>query len=151
VSTEGTDILSAEARDFAQARRVGHLATADAAGMPHVVPFCYALVGNQFYFVVDDKPKRTRTGLKRLRNLRGNPRVAFVIDDYDDDWDRLAFLLVQGEAAVVTDAGEFARALAALRERYAQYWGMSLRFGDHPMVRISPLRCHLWRARSRAG
>lgn len=151
MSTAGTDILSAEAREFAHARRVGRLATADAAGMPHVVPFCYALVGDQFYFVVDDKPKRTRNGLKRLRNLRENPRVAFVIDDYHDDWDRLAFLLVQGEAAVVTDAREFAQARAALRERYPQYRGMSLRFDDHPMVRISPLRSHLWRARSRAG
>ncbi len=151
MSPADTDILTEEARQFAEAHRVGRMATADAAGMPHVVPFCYALVGTQFYFVVDDKPKRTRTGLKRLRNLRANPRVSFVIDDYHDDWERLAFLLVQGEAAVVTDAEEFARALTALRTRYPQYRRMTLQFDVHPMVRISPLRCHLWRARARAG
>jgi len=145
------DILTEEARRFAEARRVGRLATADGAGAPHVIPFCYALVGSCFYFVVDEKPKRTRTGLKRLRNLRVNPRVAFVIDDYDDDWEHLAFLLVQGAAAVVTDAEEFAQALAALRVRYPQYQGMALRFDEHPMVRIAPLRSHLWHARSRAG
>ena len=32
--------LSAAARAFLDAHAVGHLATADAAGTPHVVPLC---------------------------------------------------------------------------------------------------------------
>ena len=139
-------MLSGDERAFADRHRVAHLATADAAGAPHVIPVCYALVGEHFYFVIDEKPKRTRTGLKRLRNIAANPHVALVVDDYDEDWTRLAYLLVQGEAAGVDDRGEYGGALAALRHRYPQYRAMSLAFDTHPMVRITPVRSHLWRA-----
>ena len=138
--------LSGDERAFADRHRVAHLATADAAGAPHVVPICYALVGEHFYFVVDDKPKRTRTGLKRLRNLAANPHAALVVDDYDEDWTRLAYLLVQGPAALVDDPGEYAGALEALRNRYRQYRAMPLAHATHPMVRITAAHSHLWRA-----
>jgi PPOX class probable F420-dependent enzyme len=139
-------VLSADERLFAEGHRVARLATADASGAPHVIPICYALVDDRFYFVVDEKPKRTRTGLKRLRNIAANPLVALVIDDYDDDWTRLAYLLVQGEAARVEDPAEYDAALAALRARYPQYRIMPLVFATHPMVRVTPHRAHLWRA-----
>lgn len=141
--------LSDSGRVFAERHRVAHLATADAAGAPHVVPICYALVGDRFYSVVDEKPKRTRTGLKRLRNIEANPRVALVIDDYGEDWTRLAYLLLQGHAARVDDRAEYERALTALRERYPQYRAMALGFDTHPMIRITPYWSHLWRAAHR--
>jgi PPOX class probable F420-dependent enzyme len=141
-------LFSAAERAFIDSHRVAHLATADAAGAPHVIPVCYVCLGDALYFVVDDKPKRTRTGLKRLRNIEHNPRVAVVIDDYDDDWTRLAFLLVQGQAALVTARDEYMNALTALRARYPQYGVMALAFETHPMVRITPIRRHMWRANS---
>ncbi len=133
-------------RAFAERHRIAHLATADATGVPHVIPICYALVGAAFYFVVDDKPKRTRTGLKRLRNIAVNPQVALVIDDYDEDWTRLAYLLVRGRAAVVQAQAEYTTVLAALRQRYPQYRTMPLTPDTHPMVRIVPEHQHLWHA-----
>ena len=139
-------MLSADDRAFAERHRVAHLATADASGAPHVIPICYALVGAQIYLVIDEKPKRTRTGLKRLRNIAANPQVALVIDDYDEDWTRLAYLLVQGHAAMVESTDEYATALAVLQQRYPQYRSMPLEFETHPMVRITPTRSHLWRA-----
>jgi PPOX class probable F420-dependent enzyme len=139
-------MLSADERTFADRHRVARLATVDAAGAPHVIPICYAVIGECFYFVIDEKPKRTRTGLKRLRNIAANPQVALVIDDYDEDWTRLAYLLVQGNAAVIGDRDEYANALSALRDRYSQYRVMPLGFDTHPMVRITPASRHLWRA-----
>jgi PPOX class probable F420-dependent enzyme len=133
-------------RAFAERHRVAHFATADATGAPHVIPICYALIGDVFYFVVDEKPKRTRTGLKRLRNIAANPRVALVIDDYDEDWTRLAYLLVRGRAAVVEESAEYATVLAALRERYPPYRTMPLASDTHPMVRIVPEHRHFWNA-----
>src|SRR5512140_3711201 len=103
-------MLSADDRAFAERHRVAHLATADTGGAPHVIPICYALVDEHIYVVIDEKPKRTRTGLKRLRNIAANPQVALVIDDYDEDWTRLAYLLVQGHAAMVEAADEYATA-----------------------------------------
>jgi len=69
-----------------------------------------------------------------------------VIDDYDEDWARLAYLLLRGPAALVQGHREYAAALTALRERYPQYRSMRLLFATHPMVRIAPTHVHLWRA-----
>lgn len=133
-------------RQFALAHRVARLATADAAATPHVIPICYAVVEDRFYFVIDDKPKRTRRGLKRLRNLAENAHVALVIDDYSEDWRQLAYLLVQGSGEVVQNRDEYEDALRALRHRYPQYETMPLTFASHPMVRITPRRTHFWQA-----
>jgi len=140
---------TAEARRFLEAHRVGHLATAGADGAPHVVPVCYALDDGALYFVADEKPKRRPAReLQRLRNVRENPRAAVVVDDYDEDWTRLAWLLVRGPARVIDEPGAHATALGLLRARYPQYTAMSLDdAGRNPMVRIEPARVVLWRAR----
>jgi PPOX class probable F420-dependent enzyme len=131
---------------FINRNRVARLASADANGVPHLIPIVYALIGNAFYFVVDEKPKRTRTGLKRLRNIAANPQVALLIDEYDDDWRRLAYLLVHGRGRLVEDRDEYETGLSALRRRYPQYVSMPIAFGRHPMMRINVQRRHWWRA-----
>ena len=139
--------LSQEARSFLDAHAVGHLATAGADGAPLVVPLCYARLDDRLYFVADDKPKRHGPrALKRLADIAANPRVALVVDDYDADWSRLAYLLLHLDAVVVDDDAEYAAALAALRTRYAPYRTMPLRRATHPMVRMTVRRWHLWRA-----
>ena len=142
-----TEPLGHEARELLARHRVAHLATADRHGMPHVIPLCFALDGDTLYFVVDAKPKRrTGLGLQRMRNLLENSRVALVVDDYDEDWSTLAYVLVRGQAAVVDDAAETDRALASLRAKYPQYRAMALAGPEHPVVRITPERVHVWRA-----
>ncbi|HKA30062.1 MAG TPA: TIGR03668 family PPOX class F420-dependent oxidoreductase [Candidatus Binatia bacterium] len=127
---------------------MGHLATASADGAPHVVPVCYALDDDGLYFVADLKPKRGEArNLLRLRNLRANPRAAVVVDDWDEDWTRLAFVLVRGPAHEIGQAGAHAAALRLLRDRYPQYAAMKL--DDplaHPVVRIEPAHVVFWRA-----
>lgn len=127
---------------------MGHLATADATGRPHVVPVCYAFDENALYFVADEKPKRTAArSLKRLRNLRENPHAALVVDEWDEDWTRLAWVMVRGPAGVETEATRRADALARLRRRYPQYDAMRLDDADaHPLVRLSAALITTWRA-----
>ncbi len=139
---------TAEARQFLDEHRVGHLATAGADGAPHVIPVCYALDDDALYVVADEKPKRRPPrDLLRLRNLRENPRAAVVVDDYDEDWSRLAYLLVRGPAAVLTTASAHALAVRLLRARYSQYAAMALDDPErNPVVRIEPARVVLWRA-----
>lgn len=139
--------FSDEEREFTESHRVAHLATADADGTPHVVPIVYALLDDEIYFVVDEKPKKTRRGLRRLRNIAANPRAAVIIDAYHDDWNRLAYLLIEGTAAEVDQPERYAAVLDALRRRYPQYRSMELSFDRNPMVRIVPARRHFWRAR----
>jgi PPOX class probable F420-dependent enzyme len=138
-----------EARRFLEAHRVGHVATAGADGAPHVVPVCYALDDAAVYFVADEKPKRgPAREILRIRNVRDNPRAALVVDDWDEDWTRLAWVLVRGPAAIVTDPAAHAAALGLLRLRYPQYRAMRLDDpARNPVVRIEPARVVAWRAR----
>jgi PPOX class probable F420-dependent enzyme len=138
--------LSPEARAFLEERRVAHLATADRAARPHVVPLCYALVGDRLYFVVDEKPKAEGKRLRRLRNVDENPRAAVVADVWDEDWGRLEYVLVEGEAREVSDAAEYGRALDALRRRYPQYRAMALERARNAIVAIVIDRVHHWSA-----
>src|SRR5262249_49547061 len=101
------------AAEFLAVARVGRLATADASGRPLVVPICYALDGGLIYSAVDAKPKRTRE-LRRLRNIAENPLVSLVVDEYDEDWTRLRYVIVEGHADVLTGGDEVTRAVDAL-------------------------------------
>ncbi len=134
---------------FLDGHRVGHLATAGPDGMPHVIPVCYAVTRAALYFVADEKPKRRPAReLLRLRNLRHNPQAALVVDDYDDDWERLAFVLVRGPARFLAPGSEHSRALALLRARYPQYQRMALEDPErNPLVAIRPRHVVMWRAR----
>jgi PPOX class probable F420-dependent enzyme len=110
----------AEARRRLAAAPVGRLATADAAGVPHVVPAVFALDDDRIYIAVDAKPKRS-ADLKRLRNIDANPRVAFLVDHYGDDWTRLWWVRADGTARVVADPDGMRRPIDLLVERYAPY------------------------------
>ena len=137
--------ISAAVRHFIASHSVARLATADAHGQPHVIPFCYAFDGEHFYFVVDEKPKKqTGKPLKRIRNIVENPQVSLVIDDYADDWSQLAYVLVLGSARLVDNETEYTAALALLRERYPQYRSMRLLFPENSMVRITPKKMIAW-------
>jgi len=135
-------VLSPAQEEFVACQRVAHLATADAAGRPHVVPVCFAYLEGRFYLPVDAKPKRGRA-LKRLRNIAENPHVALLVHVYDEDWRHLHWLMVQGEAQVIQGGPEHAAALAALRARYPQYEAMDL--AGRPVIRVLPRRVMEWR------
>jgi PPOX class probable F420-dependent enzyme len=131
-------------RAFLERQRVAHLATADAAGHPHVMPVCFAVADASIYIVIDQKPKRgDALSLKRVRNVLANPRAALVADVYDDeDWARLGWVLVSGAASALTSGTERAEAIAALRARYPQYQDMQLE--DRPVIALGIERVSSW-------
>jgi PPOX class probable F420-dependent enzyme len=100
------------------------MATVTGDGRPHVVPFVFVLVGEgsdlRAFWAVDRKPKRGLR-LKRIENLAANPALEFVVDGYDEDWDRLWWVRVSGTARVVASAAERAEAIASLQEKYPRY------------------------------
>jgi PPOX class probable F420-dependent enzyme len=139
--------LTPEQAAFLTSFRVARLATVDRAGRPYNVPVCFALHAGRLYIVIDEKPKRIPPErLRRVRNIEDNPAVCLVVDQYDEDWLRLAWLQVHGDAALVDDEGERAAALAALKERYPQYAAMTL--VARPLLGITPRRVTVWRAAS---
>jgi PPOX class probable F420-dependent enzyme len=131
--------------DFLTSQRTGHLATVDEQGRPHNLPVCFAAWSGHIYIAIDEKPKRGRPeDLQRVRNIRANPAVCLVVDRYDEDWSRLAWMQVRGTAEVVDNTEEQAAALAELRTRYAQYRTMALE--DRPLLRITATRVVQWQA-----
>jgi PPOX class probable F420-dependent enzyme len=125
--------------------RVGRLATASASGQPLVVPVCFALLDDKIYSAVDLKPKRTRE-LRRIRNVRENPRVSLVVDEYDEDWTKLRWVMLEGTAAVMADGFDRERALGALVAKYPQYGTMELAKTAGDVLMIMPARLVAWRA-----
>jgi PPOX class probable F420-dependent enzyme len=136
-------MLSDEQASFVAAQRVGRLATADARGQPHVVPVCFAIADGSLYITIDEKPKQASTRpLKRLRNLLENPSTAFVADRYDEDWNRLGWVMLRGRAEVLIDGAEHDAAQTLLRERYAQYRAMAL--AELPVIALRIARVTSW-------
>jgi PPOX class probable F420-dependent enzyme len=127
-------MVSQAQRRFLDSRRVGHLATADASGTPHVVPVCFALAENDAYITIDEKPKGNPRGLKRLRNIAANPRTALVADRYDEDWRRLGWVLLRGRAEILDSGAEHDIAQELLRARYPQY--REMRLAELPVIAI---------------
>ena len=130
---------------FISAGRVGRLGTADGSGEPFVVPCCYAWDGEALYSAIDAKPKRVAAqNLRRVRNIRENPRVSVVIDEYDEDWSRLRGVLIQGHAEILTEGAEFERGANLLLAKYPQYRRMGLATDTGTMVKITPGRISHW-------
>jgi PPOX class probable F420-dependent enzyme len=135
--------LSKAAAAFVNERRVAHLATSDEDGSPHVIPICFIYLGGLFYSAIDEKPK-SGAELRRLRNIRANPRASLIFDSYNEDWTRLAWVLVRGAASILHDGPEHDTAVAALRERYPQY--KTMEFADKPVIRVEPQGVVSWGA-----
>ena len=116
-----------EQRRFLDTRLVAYLTTVDSAGAPHAVPVCFALAEGTAYVVSGGDGNRTGRRLdKRLRNLAENPRASLAADHYEDDWDRVAWVRVDGLAEVFASGGEHAEAVRLLRARYPQFGDMVL-------------------------
>jgi PPOX class probable F420-dependent enzyme len=117
------DAGEARAR-FAEAR-VARLATADVDGRPHLVPIVFALLADDLYSAIDLKPKAhvgPAARLRRLDNIRANPAVSVLVDEYTEDWRQLWWARADGTARVIAPTEvEAARAIAALSDRYPQY------------------------------
>ena len=130
--------------NFLTRARVGRLATADAAGQPHVIPVVFATDGQKLYTPLDRKPKRVAPSqLKRVRNLLENPKIAFIVDNYDEDWSQLAWVLVKGTGKVVESGEAHATGVRLLEEKYAQYGRMPLK--DRPLIVITPSKVTSWK------
>src|SRR2546426_8448492 len=92
--------------------RTCRVATASAAGAPHVVPVCHVLVDGKLYFASD-------TGARKVRNLKANPHIAVSVDLYSDDWSNLKGVLLQGTARLIRS--EERRVGKECRSRWSPY------------------------------
>jgi PPOX class probable F420-dependent enzyme len=133
----------ARCRGHLAAARVGRLATVRPDGRPHVVVCCFAVEGDRVWTAVDEKPK-SGVPLQRLENVRANPQASLLVDHYEEDWERLWWVRVDGAAMVLEEGNEEERAIALLTARYPQY--ERARPGG-PVIAIAIERITGWSAR----
>ena len=66
------------------------------------MPVCFYLEGRTLYITVDEKPKRADIPLEQIRNIQENPAVAVTVDRWDEDWTRLAWIMLRGPADILS-------------------------------------------------
>ena len=142
--TNKASLISKGIRAKLETARVARLATLHAKRGPHLIPICFACNGTVFYSAMDRKPKRVAANrLVRLKNIEKTPQVALLVDHYDEDWTRLWYVLVRGEAELVSSPIERKRAIQLLRVKYSQY-GPDMLQDDAPVLRITPRSVTAW-------
>ncbi len=133
--------MKSEAEDYLRDKERGFLATVG-DGRPTIVPVCFVYESGKIYTAIDRKPK-TRLPLARLTNIGKNPHVAFLVDTYTDDWRRLSYLLIHGEAFKVENQKEREKAKQMLLTKYPQYrW---LKLEDSAILCVEVEGVKLWK------
>jgi PPOX class probable F420-dependent enzyme len=142
-------LLSAAQRTFLESARRAVLATIAPDGHPRLVPICFVVAGEPpiLYTPIDDKPKRTDDplALARIRDIDADPRVTILVDRWDEDWTRLAWLRCIGSATVMPpSAPDHPDLIAALRAKYPPYAGHRLEV--RPLIRVRIQHVTSWSA-----
>ncbi len=140
-------MLDSAQREFVEGARRATLATITPDGRSRLVPVCFVLLEDVVYTPIDEKPKQGTDprALGRVRDVTDRPDVALLVDRWDEDWDRLAWVRIHGTATVLdaqSGAAEHARAVAALRAKYPQYRSHALE--GRPVIRIAVERVVAW-------
>jgi PPOX class probable F420-dependent enzyme len=138
-------IIPPTVEEFIQRARVARLATIDSEFKPHVVPVVFVFDGNHFFIPLDEKRKTTKPErLKRIKNIQYNPDVALLIDQYDEDWTKLAFVMIQGKASVASKREgnvQVRQAYKKLMTKYIQYQTVGI--GEMCII-ITPKKVASW-------
>ena len=137
----GLDTAPEWARELVERARVARLGYLDGEDRPRVLPVTFAVADGFVWSAIDEKPKR-RPEPARVDYLRRRPEASLVVDEYDDDWTRLAWVQLLGRVEIVP-ADDAPEALDALAAKYSQY---ARRSPPGPLLRLEVERALHWRA-----
>ena len=141
-------IIPPDIEDFIQRARVVRLATVGSELKPHLVPTVFLFNGSHFFIPVDEKRKKAKPeNLRRIKKIRGNPNVALLIDEYSEDWTRLAFVMIQGTASVMESRKQADIQLRQAQEELATKYTQYQKIGIGKMfIVIKPEKVVSWRS-----
>jgi PPOX class probable F420-dependent enzyme len=132
----------AEARRRFSEARVAVLATVDRSGQPHLVPVTFVVEGDSVWTAVDEKPKRDAR-LRRLANIRADPRVSLLVQHWDEDWSGLWWVRADGTATISQTRQSVERVAGLLGDKYRQYDRVAV---VGPVIRIAVREWRGWTA-----
>lgn len=136
------DTVPGWARALVARARVARLAYVDGRDRPRVLPVTFAVADGSVWTAIDDEKPKRRAEPARIEYLRRRPEAALVVDEYDDDWTRLAWVQLLGRVDVVAADGA-PEAMEALAAKYPQY---ARRPPPGPLLRLEVERVLRWRA-----
>ena len=132
--------------------RVARLATVDLECKPHLVPVVFVFDNDRdcYFIPIDNKNKRSRPeNLKRAKNIQGNTNVALLIDEYNEDWTKLYFIMIQGKASIIggkkshqNELPLLEKAHKLLYDKYSQYQKIGI--GEY-IIMIIPQKVITWK------
>jgi PPOX class probable F420-dependent enzyme len=126
------------ALELLRSARVARLGLLDEEDLPRVLPVTFAVWDGAAWSAIDRKRKRSAEPA-RVSRLRRRPEATLLVDLYDDDWSRLAWVELRGSVSVEP----LGPALEALTAKYPQYAGER---PQGPLLRLAPERFACWRA-----
>ncbi len=144
-----TAVLDPRELAFLVAARRAILATVDPEGRPRLVPVCFivdAVDGVRVITALDDKLKATddKRALARARDIAARPEVSLLVERWDEDWSRLGWLRLHGQAILLEPAEVPPQTVERLRAKYPQYATHDL--GSSPAIAIDIERATSWGA-----
>jgi PPOX class probable F420-dependent enzyme len=129
--------------------KVARLATVDLECKPHLIPVVFVFDNDCYFIPIDEKTKRSRPEkLKRAKNIQQNPNVTLLIDEYNEDWTKLYFIMIQGKASIVGKELEqnemllLEKAHKLLSDKYFQYQKIGI--GEY-VIMIIPQKVITWK------
>ena len=111
---------------------LGRLATITERNLPHIVAVAFVNDETNLYF-------STFTKAKKVRNIRKNKNVAFIVDDSGGSagW---RYVTVEGHGYVISNQREFDMVRDLLCNKYPVYlsdeWAIKAK--SHTLIRIEP-------------
>jgi coenzyme F420-0:L-glutamate ligase/coenzyme F420-1:gamma-L-glutamate ligase len=131
--------------------RIGRLATVDLECKPHVIPVVFVFDNdrNCYFIPIDEKTKRSRPeNLKRVKNIQENPNIALLLDEYNEDWTKLYFIMIRGKGSILggkkLEQNEMLileKAHKLLCDKYPQYKKIGI--GKY-LIKIMPQKVVVW-------
>ena len=130
--------------------RVARLATVDSECKPHLIPVVFVFDNGYYFIPIDEKSKRQKQDrLKRVKNIQQNPNVTILIDEYNEDWRKLYFIMIQGMASIIGNKELEQRELLLLErahrllsDKYLQYQKIGI--GEY-IIMIIPQKVITWK------
>jgi PPOX class probable F420-dependent enzyme len=138
--------IDPQVTNLIECARVARLATVDTNSKPHLVPVVFVFDGERFVIPIDKKRKTVPPEkLKRVMNIKQNPNVILLIDEYDEDWTKLVYVMIQGKAFVLNRLEEGNSWLQQVYEKmivkYPQYQDIGL---EDTCIMLKPEKAISW-------
>ena len=125
--------------EYMKEQWVGRLATVSKKQTPQVTPVGFAADENRVYMNV----KHTS---QKAQNIRGNPRVSFVVDDFPS-WEVIRGVLIRGKAELISGGEMHEKGKALIYEKYPRYeaeYGVREDGWSKYILVITPTKIQSW-------